>query len=177
MIIKYWNIISDPARWQNFAQSEFGKGFITALCLILAFMLLLLVIRGIFKLIFRSRRCSAIEVFREDGSTMVNREVISSVVDRELAAYPAVSAEKILLTRKGSTYQLTVYCTYLLSDQSGIPAFCDEFKPKLRAVLEKGFGITTLEQIRFWICNPEENGDSGSENPPHVQEKDAYIGL
>ena len=177
MIIKYWNIISDPARWQNFAQSEFGKGFITALCLILAFMLLLLVIRGIFKLIFRSRRCSAIEVFREDGSTMVNREVISSVVDRELAAYPAVSAEKILLTRKGSTYQLTVYCTYLLSDQSGIPAFCDEFKPKLLGALAKGFGIDSLQEIRLWICNHDDNWEDSGKNRPQTQEKDAYIGL
>jgi hypothetical protein len=63
-----------------------------------------------------------------------------------------------------------------LSDQSGIPAFCDEFKPKLRSALEKGFGITTLDEIRFWIVEPERDGSADIELPP-AAEKDAYIGL
>ncbi|MBR7138159.1 MAG: hypothetical protein IKD44_01295 [Lentisphaeria bacterium] len=177
MFVKYWKTISDPAWWQAFSQSEFGEGFIAALSLILGLMILMFIIRGIFKLIFRSRRCSTIEVRREDGSTMVNREVISAVVDRELAAYPALTAEKILLTRKGDTYQLTVYCSYLLNDQSGIPAFCDEFKPRLLSALEKGFGITGVREIRFWICDSGEDKNFETQTPDHVQEKDAYIGL
>lgn len=175
--MKYWNFFTDPANWQNFADSPFGKGFITALIAVLVFMIALLIIRAFFSFIFRTRRCSTIEIQREDGNTIVNREVIFSMVERELGAYPALSADKIVLTRKGKKYQLTIYCAYLLSDQAGVPAFCDEFKPKLLSALEKGFGIADLEEIRLWICNPDENSTPADKEPGLVQEKDAYIGL
>ena len=110
-------------------------------------------------------------------NTIVNREVIFSMVERELGAYPALSADKIVLTHKGKKYQLTIYCAYLLSDQAGVPAFCDEFKPKLLSALEKGFGIADLEEIRLWICNPDENSTPADKEPGLVQEKDAYLGL
>ena len=174
--MNYLKLISDPAWWHSLTGNEFRSGFITGLCMVLFWVLLLIILRGIFAFVFRTRRCSSIEVRRDDGSTMINREVIASVVERELSAYPALGAEKIVLTRRGRKYQLTVYCSYLLSDQSGIPAFCDEFKPKLRSVLEKGFGITELEEIRLWICSPDEDVADPAESS-HVQEKDAYIGL
>ena len=175
--MEYWKLLSDPALWKNLTGSEFGNGFAAGLALALVWLLLLIVLRGIIAFIFRTRRCSYIEVGRGDGNTLVNREVIASVVDRELAAYPSIIAEKIVLTRKGKNYQLTVYCNYLLSDASGIPAFCDEFKPKLMTALEKGFGINSLQEIRLWICNPEENWDQNGKNQPPAQDKDAYIGL
>ena len=175
--MEYIKLISDPAWWKNLTGSDFGTGFIAGLALVLFWLLLLIVLRGIIAFIFRSRRCSYVEVRRNDGNTMVNREVIASVVDRELAAYPSVIADRIVLTRKGKNYQLTVYCAYLLSDPSGIPAFCDEFKPKLLAALERGFGINSLQEIRLWICNPDENWEENNKVQLPTQEKDAYIGL
>lgn len=176
--MKYFKVLSDPTWWQALTGNDFNKGFIAALCLILLLMLLLFIIRSVIFLIFRTRRCSFVEVKREDGSTVISRDVISSVVDRELIDYPAVRAEKIVLTRRGQRYQLTIYCSYLLADQSGIPAFCDEFKPRLKGALEKGFGITSLEKIKLWISEPDQGG-SGDSNAPsiNVHDKDAYIGL
>lgn len=171
-------VLFDPAWWQALAGNDFNKGFIAALCLILLLMLLLFIVRSVIFLIFRTRRCSYVEVKRGDGSTVISRDVISSVVERELVDYPAVKAEKIVLTRRGQRYQLTIYCTYFLADQSGIPAFCDEFKPKLKGALEKGFGITSLEKIKLWISEPDQGGNGSSEAPSiNVPDKDAYIGL
>lgn len=175
--MEYLKLISDPGWWKNLTGSEFGNGFVAGLALALLLLLVLLVLRGIILFIFRTRRCSYIEVERGDGNTMVNREVIASVVDRELAAYPSILAEKIVLTRRGRNYQLTVHCTYLLSDTAGIPAFCDEFKPKLLGALAKGFGIDSLQEIRLWICNHDDNWEDSGKNRPQTQEKDAYIGL
>ena len=174
--MNFFKAIIDPVWWKALLGSDFNRGFIAALGVILILMILLMLLRGIFSLIFRTRRCSCVEVKRNDGSTFVSRDVVASVVDRELAEYPALHAEKIVLTRRGGRYQISIHCSYLLSDQSGIPAFCDEFKPKLRSALEKGFGITTLDEIRFWIVEPEKDGSADVEMPA-VSEKDAYIGL
>ena len=175
--MNFLKTIIDPVWWKALLGSDFNRGFIAALGVILILMILLMLLRGIFSLIFRTRRCSYIEVGRGDGNTMVNREVIASVVDRELAAYPSILAEKIVLTRRGRNYQLTIHCTYLLSDTAGIPAFCDEFKPKLLGALAKGFGIDSLQEIRLWICNHDDNWEDSGKNQPQTQEKDAYIGL
>ena len=167
--------IGNPQWWRSLMGTEFNQGFMAALILILALILTLLIMRGILFLIFRTRRCSSIVVKRADGDTVVSRDVISSVIDRELAAYPALSTEKILLTRKGSKYQLTIYCRYLLSDQAGMSTFCDEFKPRLLAALDKGFGIKSLDRICFWVSSPEDGDYSAP--PAAAESKDAYIGL
>jgi hypothetical protein len=171
------NVVKSPEWWHALLGNDFNKGFIAALTLVLVLMLVLMLLRGIFFLIFRSRRCRNIEVKRKDGNTMVSREVIASVVERELEAYPALHVVKILLTRKGAEYQLTIYCSYFLADTSGIPAFCDEFKPKLIAALEKGFGVTSLKKIRLWISESDGTGSAAPEKGEAQKANDDYIGL
>ena len=175
--MNYINVVKNPELWRTLLGNDFNKGFVVALTLVLVLMLSLMLIRGILFLIFRTRRCRNIEVKRADGSTMISREVIASVVERELEAYPSVRAGKIVLTRRGKKYQLTIYCTYFLSDPSGIPAFCDEFKPKLKAALEKGFGITTLRKIRLWVSETDAMGAVSESGSAGKSSNDDYIGL
>ena len=171
-------VLGDPRWWRSLLGSDFNQGFMAALVLILALIIILLLLRGILFLIFRYRRCSNIIVPRGDGNTVVGRDVIAAMVERELAAYPAIISEKIVLTRRGRKYQLTVYCRYLLSDQSGLPAFCDDFKPRLTAALEKGFGVTSLEKIRFWVSSADLPGNSfEGQEPAAGNDKESYIGL
>ena len=175
--MNYLYVLKDPAWWQALLGSDFNKGFMAALCMILALMIFLFLVRGFLFLIFRSRRCRNIEVKRADGNTLVSSEVIASVVERELEAYPAIRSEKIVLTRRGGKYQMTIYCSYLLADQTGVPAFCDEFKPRLTVALEKGFGITSLTSIRLWVKDFDSQEGSVGDNALESARKDAYIGL
>ena len=175
--MNYINVVRNPEWWRTLLGNDFNKGFVVALTLVLVLILSLMLIRGILFLIFRRRRCSSVEVKRADGNTMVSREVIASVVERELEAYPSVRAGKIILTRRGSEYQLTIYCTYFLSDPSGIPAFCDEFKPKLKNALEKGFGITSLSKILLWISETDAMGADSDSSSAGKSSNDDYIGL
>ena len=171
-------VLGDPRWWRSLLGSDFNQGFIAALVLILALIVILLLLRGILCLIFRYRRCSNIIVPRADGNIVVGRDVVAAMVERELGTYPAVVSEKIVLTRRGGRYQLTIYCRYLLSDQSGLPAFCDEFKPRLTAALEKGFGVTSLEKIRFWVSSADAPGNSQErEESASGNDKEPYIGL
>ena len=50
-------------------------------------------------------------------------------------------------------------------------------KIELLAALERGFGINSLQEIRLWVCNPDENWEANNKVQLPTQEKDAYIGL
>lgn len=169
-------ILNDPQWWRSLLGSDFNQGFMAALALILGLMIVLFVIRCIIKLVFRTHRCNVVVVKRQDGDTMVSKDVIAGVIERELAVYPAVRAGKIVLSRRGSSYQITIYCDYLLNDQSGIPAFCDEFKPRLCEALKKSFGIDELDKVKFWILSSGENSSGGVEDDFQRNES-SYIGL
>lgn len=171
-------VLGNPQWWRSLLGSDFNQGFISALVVILGLILILMFLRGVLFLLFRTRRCSHVVVERPDGDTVVEREVIRAVIERELASYPAITAEKVVLTRKGKKYRLTVYCHYLLGDQAGLPAFCDEFKPRLLTAFEKGFGIKNIVAIRLWVSSSDENMmEKPSFSPPAADEKNSYIGL
>ena len=149
--MNFLKVLSDPQWWRALLGSDFNQGFMAALTLILVLMVFLMLVRGILRLIFGTRRCSNVVVRRADGDTVISRDTVAALVNRELASYPAIRSDKIVLTRRRSVYQLTIYCEYLLSDQTGLPAFCDEFKPKLQEALAKSFGITAISSVRLWV--------------------------
>ena len=176
--MNFLKVLSDPQWWRSLLGSDFNQGFMAALALILVLMVLMMLVRAILRLIFGTRRCSRVIVRRADGDTVISRDTVAALVNRELAAYPAIRSDKIVITRRRNVYQLTIYCEYLLSDQTGIPAFCDEFKPKLREALVKSFGLTDISGVRLWVdAAPldEFTGERG--NDPAPQSNDAYTGL
>ena len=176
--MKFLNVLSDPQWWRTLLGSDFNQGFMAALALILALMLVLLLIRGILRLVFGTRRCSSVVVRRADGDTIISRDTVAALVNRELAHYPAIRSDRIVLTRRRGVYQLTIYCEYLLSDQTGLPAFCDEFKPKLQQALAKSFGITDITGIRLWVDTvPNDDFPPSRHEEPISQAHDAYPGL
>lgn len=176
--MNFVEVLKDPQWWRALLGSDFNQGFMAALALILALMVILLILRGIIGLMFRTRRCSCVVVRRSDGDTVVSRDTLEALVNRELALYPAIRSTRLLLTRRRGAYQVTIYCEYLLSDHSGIPAFCDEFKPKLQEALKRSFGFTELSGIRLWVEAPAGGGDARAEDGMlPVTENNAYTGL
>ena len=176
--MNFLRVLSDPQWWRTLLGSDFNQGFMAALALILVLMVFMLLVRGILRLVFGTRRCSSVVVSREDGDTVVSRDTVAALVNRELAGYPAIRSDRIVLTRRRNTYQLTIYCEYLLSDQTGIPAFCDEFKPKLQEALAKSFGITGVSGIRLWVdAVPSDDFPAAGHEEPTPQSNDAYSGL
>ena len=162
--MNFLRVLSDPQWWRALLGSDFNRGFMAALVLILLLMVLLMLARGIIRLVFGTRRCSCVVVKRTDGDTVISRDTVAALVNRELVNYPAIRSERIVLTRRRSVYQLTIYCEYLLSDQTGIPAFCDDFKPKLQESLAKSFGITGISAVRLWV-DAVPGDDSASARP------------
>ena len=166
--MSFLSVLSDPQWWRVLLGSDFNRGFMAALALILLLMVFLLLVRGILRLVFGTRRCSSVVVKRADGDTIISRDTVAALVNRELAKYPAIHSDRIVLTRRRNVYQLTIYCEYLLSDRTGIPAFCDEFKPKLQEALVKSFGISGISAVRLWVDAVPADDVAGAEEqvPP-----------
>ena len=176
--MNFLRVLSDPQWWRALLGSDFNQGFMAALTLILLLMVFLLLVRGIIRLVFGTRRCSCVVVKRADGDTVISRDTVAALVNRELASYPAIRSDKIVLTRRRDVYQLTIYCEYLLSDQTGIPAFCDEFKPRLREALVKSFGISGVSAIRLWVDSvPGDDAAPEGEADPVSHPNNAGTGL
>ena len=176
--MNFLKVLSDPQWWRTLLGNDFNQGFMAALALILLLMVFLMLVRTVLRFIFGTRRCSSVVVRRADGDTVISRDTVAALVNRELAAYPAIRSDKIVLTRRRNVYQLTIYCEYLLSDQTGIPAFCDEFKPKLREALVKSFGIADISGVRLWVdAVPGDEFSRDGGNGPAPQSSDAYTGL
>ena len=65
--MNFLKVLGDPQWWRALLGSDFNRGFMAALALILVLMVFLMLIRAIIHLIFGTRRCSSVVVRRADG--------------------------------------------------------------------------------------------------------------
>ena len=139
----------DPRMWQELLRSDFNRGYVAALVLVLALLLAMLILKFLCWLAFRTRRCSEITIPRRDGDIVVSREAVAAAVERELRAFPELNVRKIRLFRRRRAYLMTLCCAYGGGD--GVPALADELKPRLLSVLKTTFGIETMKRIKVVI--------------------------
>jgi len=157
-----------PETWRILLGNDFNRGFFAALVLILLLLLLLLFIRLTLGMIFRRHRTGKIIIQRADGDTQVSLSALSALVRNELNDYPAIECSRILLYKQGKKYSLSLFCDYSLKDQSGIPAFCDEFKPKVLNALNDTFGIKDIREIKLCIDEVTDESDLNEKTAPPV---------
>ena len=100
--LKFFNI--NPETVDNILKSDFNCGFISAVSIILFIFLLVLAIRILAFIFFRSRRCNKIMVQSGGGTLIVTRKAIESVIRAELAAFSQISVRKLVLYRKGKLW-------------------------------------------------------------------------
>lgn len=141
--------IFDPEAWRQILQSDFNRGYIAALALVLALLLALLILKFLCWLAFRTRRCSEIIVPRRDGDIVISRDAVTIAVSRELKAFPELDVRRIRLFRRGKIYLMTLFCTY--NGGSGIPSLADGLKPRLLNALKDTFGIDSLKRIKVVV--------------------------
>ena len=135
--------------WRMLLQDDFCRGYITAVTLMLALLLALLILRVICWFVFRVRRCSEMIVRGPDGELVISRDAAAALVDRELRAYPELKSSKLRIFRKGKEYRMVICCAY--DGAAGIPALIEAFKQQLFTAFKDTFGVTSLKRIRIVI--------------------------
>lgn len=129
-------------------ENDFNKGYATGVCVVLAVVLLMLIIKITFKLIFRRRRCSEIITSAADGDVAISVTAVEDTVRTELLRYPSVSVSKIRLYRIRKNYMLNLICEYDGKD-GGLPQITQKVKFTLSTMFKEFFGINSIRRINL----------------------------
>lgn len=141
--------ICDPRTWETLLASDFNRGYLAALALVLALILALMILKLLWFLAFRTRRASTVTIPHPDGDIVVSRDALAEAVTRELAGYPELQLGKLRLFRRGKYYMLTLLCEFNGAD--GVPDIASELRTKLKARLKQIFGMESLRSVKIVI--------------------------
>ena len=154
------------AYWQQLFSSEFNCGYFAALALVFAVFAVLLVLKILLWLFFRTRRCGSITMKYPDGEVVVSRDAVTALLQNELRDFSQLEVESIRIYRRGEMYYLHLNADFLVGGK-GLQEVLDEAKPRLLAALEETLGITNVKKIKVVIhdlgeTDGEESSRSGS---------------
>ena len=141
--------ICDPRTWETLLASDFNRGYLAALALVLALVLALMILKLVWFIAFRTRRASTVTVPHPDGDLVVSRDALAEAVSRELDGYPELQLRKLRLFRRGKYYLLTLLCEFNGAD--GVPGIASELRTKLRERLKQLFGLESLKSVKIVI--------------------------
>lgn len=168
-----WSVVSSPDFWNTLLGSDFNRGYMAALALVLVLLVVLLVLRFIFFLSFRTRKCKVVTIPDSQGDITISRTAVENAVRNTFTAHPELELRELKLFRKGHTYMLRLHCALDGSQGSAFAALVDELRPALLEMLKETFGITNMRKIRFVLEEYEaaEAGISAPRNGDGEEEK------
>lgn len=141
--------VCDPRAWKTLLESDFNRGYLAALALVLALVVALLILKFIVFLIFRTRRASSVTVKSPDGDIVVSRDALEEAITRELEQYPELYLRKLRMFRRGKEYILALFCEF--RGTSGVPDVAERLRPQLKERLKQLFGLEALRSIRIVV--------------------------
>lgn len=141
--------VCNPQAWKTLLESDFNRGYLAALVLVLALVAALLILKFLLFLIFRTKRASSVTVGSADGEIVVTRDALEEAIGRELELYPELYLRKLRMFRRGKVYMLTLFCEFRGS--SGVPDVADRLRPQLKEKLKRLFGLEALRSIKIVV--------------------------
>ena len=167
-----WGIYFTRDFWNTLLGSDFNRGYMAALLLILILFLILIAVRFVVYLFFRTRKCKAVIIPDSQGDVTISRTAVENAVRNTVAAYPALDLRELKLFRKGKSYMLRLHCTLDGSRGDAFSALVETLRPALLEMLKDTFGITQLRKIRFVLEDYEAAAD---EIPALQQEENSEV--
>ena len=147
--------------WQQLAGNEFNRGYLTALALIFACLLALLLLKFVLWIFFRTRRCGSVVVKSSAGEVVVSRDAVTALLSRELRGFDQLEVRNIRILRRGGSYFLRLHASFRTGEK-GLQAVLDEARPRLLEALKETFGIVCIKKIKMVIEELiDEKGSSG----------------
>lgn len=134
--------------WAN----DFYRGVIVTLALIFGVCLVYFILKMIFWLKFRWRRCRTIMIEMPAGKVMVSENALTAALQSELAKFRQLVIRKIAVYRKKNKYRMVIFAT--LSPDYGselMPQLFMAVKPLLTQRMEDVFGIKDFDDMTIRI--------------------------
>ncbi len=152
--------------WQNLLRSDFNRGYLCALALVAALIVVLMILRFIWWLIFRERGCSKLTIRRSDGDIVVSRIAICAAIDGALKGLTALKVRKLRIFRRGRNYSITLLSSF---DGTGsVAELVEQVKPLVTATLRDTFGIENVRRVKVVIETLENDDEEDGPAVPSV---------
>lgn len=140
--------------------NEFEHGFYTALILVGAVILLLLVLYCIYRLHRRAAGLDGVLLKREDGDVFVSKAALAQSVRDLEPVFSGVTIQKVLLRRKRGE-DLEMVLTLIYDARNGsFDALTKNLKERIFKDLSEIFGIDTVKSVAMKLVKlPERHAD------------------
>lgn len=142
------------AFWENYRylwEGDFNRGYICGVALVLLIVLLMLAIRLIVSIAFRTRRCKELTVSVPDGDVVVSLSALADCVMATLRSFPALQVRDVRLYRSGGTYWLELFSAFDASGAMNFPNEISAVKQQIFEALKNTFGIDNVRKIRIRV--------------------------
>ena len=149
----------------NVPVTDFTLGYMAALVIIALTLLVLFIIRIIFALVFRKKRCSKISIKSPNGDAFISCSAIMAVIKALESDFSALTINKVNLYRRGKKPFIEVYLDFDAS-QGGLPEHSEKFKNRVLESLEKIFGIKNIRSVHLHLRNVKLDGVPELHHPP-----------
>ena len=142
---------SSIAAWKELLSSDFNSGYIAGVGLVLAIVLLFLVVRIVFGILFRNRRAKCVVIPAPDGDVQISEDAVTASIHALLKEFPEFSLDALKIYRRGKRrYWLWMQCSFTAGEKA-FPEVASKIKEAVFAGLERDFGMTDLRRIRILL--------------------------
>lgn len=136
--------------------NDFERGFYSALLLIGAVILLLLVLYCIYRLHKRRAGLGGVTLKREDGDVFVSKAALTQSVRDLEPVFPGVEIRKVILRRKHGTEQEMVLTLVYDARNGSFDTLTKDLKERIFKDLGEIFGIDTVRSVAIRLVNMPE---------------------
>jgi hypothetical protein len=140
------DFIKQVVQAKGAAAHDFNLGYLTGVGVVLLIVLVLLVIRIIFAIAFRRKRCNGITIKDSKGDVFISRPAVETVVKSLEKDFKFLTISKVgLWTRKRVQY-IKIYIDFDASG-GGLPPQASGFQDRVLAALKDVFGIESVRKV------------------------------
>ena len=171
MIIKWFNKVKEF--FTIVSESDFDHGFVSGVLLALGIVVLFLIVKLIFKIIFRVRKTKLILVKPKDGDgkIIIETSAVESAIREEIAKIHSISINKIKIYRNKRAYFLLINCNYDGKD-GNLMAIRNVVKERIDVIFKEFFGVKNLKKIDVAFSRVAYNGNDGETAVQEIQSSD-----
>ena len=148
--------------WQSLLKSDFNRGYLCALALVGGLIVILMILKFVWWLIFRERGCSRLTIRRDDGDVVVSRSAICAAIGGALKGIAALKVRKLRIFQRGKNYSITLLSSF--DGSVSVAELVEKVKPLVMGTLRDTFGIDNVRRVKVVVEELDNEDDEDDED-------------
>ncbi len=155
---------------------DFRNGYIAGVLIALIVVLLLMIIRTLFKFIFREKRCRSIIIREKDGDLLISADAIYDVIKSIQPEFRYIHFNKIQLYRRKNAYRVLLHINFN-TQGGGMPRQREELKNRIKNLLNEVFGIDSIKRVSMQCGKTDISGTAPAAEAKAIKQPDPMPAL